>query len=201
MEFTATMSLTYRYFLGDKRVSTAVRTKKGEFLQVFPTKELFPSESLWTEHWDLRFKKEIKTTLDQKTLPQTPMNPQDWTHSPQLFFTAPPGTYYVGDLCYVLSNEVYKDIFGKMGDYQPGLYQKKESTDFFLTTQIWDHTYTDAKGKEFVSDSGTLGITPVSMVSKKTTAGHFYTFSDPVQCIFKPGRLTLLSGYDEIEIL
>ena len=49
---------THRVFYDNKRLSTAVVTKKGDFLQVFPTKQVFESETHWKKHWqDEIFKK------------------------------------------------------------------------------------------------------------------------------------------------
>ncbi len=42
---------THRVFYDNKRLSTAVVTKKGDFLQVFPSKQVFESETHWKKHW------------------------------------------------------------------------------------------------------------------------------------------------------
>jgi hypothetical protein len=51
---------THRVFYDNKRLSTAVVTKKGEFLQVFPTKQVFESETHWKKHWQDEIIKNIR---------------------------------------------------------------------------------------------------------------------------------------------
>ena len=45
------MSQTLRLFVNDKRISTAVLTKKGTLLQVYPEKKSFPTEEGWRNSW------------------------------------------------------------------------------------------------------------------------------------------------------
>jgi hypothetical protein len=51
---------THRVFYDNKRLSTAVITKKGEFLQVHPTKQVFESETHWKKHWQDEILKNIR---------------------------------------------------------------------------------------------------------------------------------------------
>lgn len=200
------MSLTYRFFVGDKRLSTAVVTKKGEFLQVFPEKTPFYSESAWRQHWIHFNTCRVETTLpktskkEEKT--REVVKKEDWTFSSALTFTAPAGSYYIGDLCYVLSDEIYDTVFRDVGGYDPGLYQKKNSTDFFLVdgTAYGDGLYKSTDLKSFAVDAGIIGIVPMSLVSQKGAGGHFYTFKEPVQCTFRGGKFSFLSEYHEIVI-
>lgn len=200
----ANMSLTYRFFLGDKRLSTAVMTKKGEFLQVYPNKFVYSSESAWRDEWMRSEKPRVETTLveSKKALPEPAVMKEDWTVSSDLSFTAPPGTYYIGDLCYALSDKIYDDIFGGLGGYDPGLYKKKDSSDFFLVdgTAYGDGCYQSSDGKEFGVDAGIIGIVPLSLVATKGAGGHFYTFKEAVKCKFGGGYFRFISGYDEVII-
>lgn len=54
------MSTTHRVFYDNKRLSTAVVTKKGVFLQVYPTKQNFDSEAAWKKHWQEEILKGIR---------------------------------------------------------------------------------------------------------------------------------------------
>jgi hypothetical protein len=200
------MSLSYRFFVGKKRISTAVTTKKGDFLQVYPEKKTFLSESAWREHWSYFNKARVESTLtlspkdDKKTVEV--VKEDDWTFSSSKHFTAPPGTYYIGDLCYVLSDNVYDTIFGGLGGYDAGLYTKKNSNDFFLvaSTTYGDGLYTSSDQKQFAVDAGIIGIAPMSLVSKNDGGGQFYTFDKPVKCKFRGGRFSFTSGHNEIVI-
>lgn len=51
---------THRVFYENKRLSTAVVTKKGVFLQVYPTREGFESEAHWKKYWHDEITKKIR---------------------------------------------------------------------------------------------------------------------------------------------
>ena len=200
------MSLTYRFYVGDKRLSTAVVMKNGEFLQVYPEKKNFYTEAAWRQHWIYFNKPRVETSLPKvskkKAKEQQAVKKEHWTFSSALTFTAPPGTYYIGDLCYALSDELYDGVFRDVGGYDPGLYQKKDSTDFFLVdgTAYGDGLYKSTDLKDFAVDAGIIGIVPISLVSESGNGGHFYTFKEPVKCTFGGGKFSFLSEYHEIVI-
>jgi hypothetical protein len=64
---------THRVFYENKRLSTAVVTKKG-FLQVYPTKQSFESEEAWKKHWYAEITKNIRFE-EQKPLPKPVVTP------------------------------------------------------------------------------------------------------------------------------
>lgn len=210
---TAKMSsLTTRFFANNNRVSTAVLTRKGEFFQVYPVKKFFPSENEWRSYWQQNTT--VATRVEVETRPpraspakaakpkkQVKANVKDWMMRPVTKFTAPPGKYYIGDLCYALSDDIYDRIFGLYG-YESGLYSHNNGKDFFLVdgTAYGDGCYPSSDGKEFAVDAGIIGICPASLAGKGGDGGHFYTFDSEVRCSFKSGRFTFDSGYNTLVI-
>ena len=83
-------------------------------------------------------------------------------------FTMPPGTYYVGDLCYVLGDKAHGELCkmcfpGSEGKFTPGIEGKHVLSDG-RTVVSWkcpygDGAYEDQNGRFYMVDSGWLGIT------------------------------------------
>jgi hypothetical protein len=198
------MSQTLRLFVNDKRISTAVLTKKGQFLQVFPTKKTFPSEISWRQSWDAQTHPHIRiesVEVPAQAPKKNPVTKENWTYKETYRFTAPAGEYYIGDLCYVLSDEIYDKVFGGEG-YEPGLYTQKGTNNFFLVdgTAYGDGMYFSSDQREFGVDAGIIGITPVNCMAKNDGGGQIYTFKDPVECRFKNGLFSFTSGSKRITI-
>jgi len=91
-----------------------------------------------------------------------------------------PGQYYLGDICYVLKDDIYKDIWGKQYKYEEGCFeasvQKKhltvcqeeltvlEKESFAVASTAWgDGEYQDGQGRKYGVDAGVIGIVPFSM--------------------------------------
>jgi len=70
--------------------------------------------------------------------------------------------YYVGDLCYVLDDTTYEDLFGQVqGDslVTGKFVTVKDGRKFFLgSTAYGDGGYLGSDGQEYCVDSGTIGI-------------------------------------------
>lgn len=178
-------------------MATAVYTKKGEFLQVYPTKKFFDSEMAWKAHWEV-LSEPKSTVVEDKTKPSVKrLQQDDWTHTNALKFTCPAGEYYIGDLCYVLNDDVYDLIFGGLGGYDSGLYKENGSDRFFLVdnTAYGDGLYHGNDGKEFGVDAGIIGICPKSLCKKDGHGGQFYSFQEPVKCRFGSGKFEFRSGF------
>jgi hypothetical protein len=124
--------------------------------------------------------------------------PSQWSFTPlcSLNFplTLPPGTYYIGDLCYALDDKVYDKIFGDVGGYANGMYQKSLQ-EFFLvdSTAIGDGEYQGTDGKQYAVDAGIIGITPISCMLKSGDGGHVHTFHHKVSVDFKDGVFEFFS--------
>ena len=118
------MSSTIRLFINDNRISTAVKTKSGSLLQVYPAKKQFADEVQWQAYWAETTKPKIILRFGDGTersapapAPPKPVEPKaklsDWTFTKSTKFntTLPAGRYYIGDLCYVLGDNIYDNIF------------------------------------------------------------------------------------------
>jgi hypothetical protein len=192
------MSQALRIFVNDKRISTAVIMKNGDFLQVYPEKKTFANEGSWLNSWNhMRYPKVLVESEGSKAPPHSKVSvsSKNWSYKETYRYTAPPGQYYIGDLCYVLSDEIYHKVFG-VETYEPGLYIQKDTTNFFLVdcTAYGDGCYMGSDQREFCVDAGIIGITPVSCMAKNDGGGQIYTFKDPVECRFKDGRFSFISG-------
>jgi hypothetical protein len=212
------MSNTLRFFVNDKRVSTAVHVKDGSVLQVYPGKRQFANESDWQTFWTENSRVSIRVEglsappappstppssfPTRKQKPSAPVKESDWTHRECSTFTAPPGKYYIGDLCYVLDDPVYDTIFGGLGGYDSGLYQEKGTDRFFFVerTAYGDGLYYDSEGRDYGVDAGIIGICPASLMAKNDGGGQMHEFTEPVLCKFKGGVFKFTSGFNEVSI-
>lgn len=219
---TTKMSNTLRFFVNDKRISTAVRVKEGYVLQVYPMKRRFADEGDWQKWWTENSQPTLRVEglcapapapaaptvptdasfSPRRRKPTTPVKESDWVHRECSKFTAPAGKYYIGDLCYVLGDAIYETIFGGLGGYDSGLYQEKDTTRFFFVdgTAYGDGLYYDSNGDEYGVDAGIIGICPASLMDKNDGGGQIREFTDPVTCKFKGGVFKFTSGSTTITI-
>lgn len=198
------MSQTLRLCVNEKRISTLVITKNGDFLQVYPTKKFFASEAYWRDSWRHLTHPSVSIKVDTSLkLPEKPseVSNENWTYKEKFSYLAPPGQYYIGDLYYVLDDKLYDKVFGATA-YEGGFYQQKDTNNFFLvdTTAHGDGCFVGSDMREFCVDAGIIGITPVSCMAKNDGGGHIYTFKHPVECSFKNGRFSFRWGYNELVI-
>lgn len=114
------------------------------------------------------------------------------------------GTYYVGDLCYVLHAEWY-EVCGHIcagfgtgdGDFtlKPGEFTLKSGVKFACySTMYGDGTY-EGNGHEFGVDSGTLGCVLLSDIDLKNvdnyvTQGAVFKFSNDFNTFANDGVIT-----------
>lgn len=219
------MSSTLRLFVNDNRISTAVTIKSGGLLQVYPVKMNFTNEAQWRTHWENELKPKITIKAEEpKPTPavDAPKKPSwqarlglgkhapkkaslsDWTFksSPgSIACTLPAGDYYIGDLCYVLGDDIYDNIFGGFG-YESGVYTEKATGRSFVVdgTAYGDGVYPSSDGKKFMVDAGIIGICPTSLMAKNDGGGHIYKFKDEVKCHFANGRYIFNSGPSQLVI-
>lgn len=265
-----------RFFVNNKRVSTAVPLNDGTILQVYPEKKKYLNETAWRASWEnsslskpsIRVEQEDASVRNVKknwicpacskgpgndhrmcictafnysvinweiacgirkdpvsTSPTVPRAPpatpsvspspvlnvktpnetgypvNDWLYYNVKKFTCPPGKYYIGDLCYVLNDKIYDTIYGGRG-YEDGLYMKKYSNDFFFVagTAYGDGSYRGSDGKSFGVDAGIIGICPASCMDHDDGGGHTYTFLESVECKFRGGVFSFISGFNHLTI-
>ena len=121
----------------------------------------------------------------------------DWNIELAKHFTlqVPAGDYYIGDICYALSDAMYDDVFGGTL-YTPGIYQEKRSGRLFAVaaTSFGDGEFRGSDGKRFSVDAGVIGIVSKALVSKDGNGGHFYNFPNAVTCTFGYGTFEFSDG-------
>ena len=282
-----------RVFFDNKRLSTGVPYKTS-WLQVYPTKQIFPSEAEWRTHWTrkmmdlLRFEveaaiptnvvanplnvlpktntvvtKPVSTvivlpptnTVNTTPAPVVPSISQapksaaksshpwfcsycklppgndhrmcvckakysvgmweaqrlfpnlietagqatskdKWTTNKKLKATLPKGSYYIGDLCYALSDDIYDKVFGG-ADYESGTYTCDKGSFMVDNTAYGDGAYMGNDGLEYCVDAGIIGIASVNICDKEKFdamgdigGGKVYTFNSDVSCKFGRGIFT-----------
>lgn len=136
--------------------------------------------------------------------PPAPVAPttKDWSFRKELTYTAPAGTYYIGDLCYALYENIYDNVYGGRG-YESGFYSKGPS--FFMVdgTAYGDGDYEGSDGYHYMVDAGIIGICSADLIdpnNRPVSGGKIHTFTEPVTIRFKGGMFYFTSGYTHLEI-
>lgn len=88
----------------------------------------------------------------------------------------PEGKYYVGDLCYVMSDKDWAEVCSLTFPYGEGPNRHKQVEGMFVLssgaticiygTAYGDGVYADQHGREYYVDSGTLGCVSTSVLDK-----------------------------------
>jgi hypothetical protein len=103
-------------------------------------------------------------------------------------FTLPAGTYYIGDLCYAMPDEIYHDIWDDKFNFNDGCYKRAaagpEDMDVYFAMRGTggDGEMIGSDGKRFMIDAGHIGIASVSICTKADKPDTIYTFTKDVQC-------------------
>ncbi len=111
-----------------------------------------------------------------------------WTYAYKKFHTFPPGTYYIGDLCYPMGKTDTYDMWVRKYAAEDGLYLKNATTGFLVFSFGSDGDYPGSDGHTYVIDSGSLGIASVDLFDMETfkknygpdLPGTIHTFTEPV---------------------
>lgn len=111
--------------------------------------------------------------------------------------TMPKGTYYIGDLCYVMNddkwqslvNEIYKD--GDEG--RQGEITMPFGTVVIYDTYYGDGEYEDQYFNKYSVDSGSIGLISVDLIDKESDTindlGMIVTFDHDFTCMVNEGVL------------
>lgn len=91
--------------------------------------------------------------------------------------TMPAGSYYIGDLCYVITGDKWDEVCSLMfeSDHngRDGEYTLADGTRFaILGTAHGDGEYLDGSGHQYPVDSGTIGCVLAEKVNDKLSGGH-----------------------------
>lgn len=93
----------------------------------------------------------------------------------------PAGTYYVGDLCYILDNE-WDEVCRltiQGNDCLEGEFVLRDGRKFAMYGTAWgDGEYLDQLGRSYAVDSGTLGCVQVPEGTKAPWGGQLHVFEN-----------------------
>ena len=83
--------------------------------------------------------------------------------------------FYVGDICYALSEIIYHDVWGG-ANYADGIYEEPETGLSFAVarTAYGDGTYYDDGGHSYPVDAGCIGIVPLELCERGTGGGQVF---------------------------
>ena len=81
--------------------------------------------------------------------------------------TSPSGKFYVGDPCYVLSDDIYYGIWDDKYNFEDGIIDCGNGLSFLVHgTAYGDGSYQGTNGTEYGVDSGTLAVIPMDLIAK-----------------------------------
>ena len=121
--------------------------------------------------------------------------------------------FYVGDLCYGLSDENYDKLWGDNG-YEDGIFKDPETGLSFAVagTKYGDGEYYDNEGNAYGVDAGNISVIPYELADQNNSALNCMTFFDGEgECevgfkdgvfdiTFKSGKtIHIDTGYEEDE--
>jgi len=114
-------------------------------------------------------------------------------------YVLPAGTYYIGDICYVLADELYENVFGGTG-YECGHYTSDQGQFLVDGTYAGDGSYRGSDGFEYAVDAGIIGIVSQTLLSKETDGGKIYEFATDVRVSMQNGIFIFESDEVSLEI-
>lgn len=101
----------------------------------------------------------------------------------------PKGTYYIGDLCYILNDE-WDEVCEAQSPEEPT--KLKDGRIFAMYGTAWgDGVYEDKEGREYWVDSGTIGCVKVKRGQKPIKGGQLIKFTEPFSVSSKNGAITI----------
>ena len=136
--------------------------------------------------------------------------------------TNAPTAYYVGDLCYVMTDEWEEMVDLHDFDNETRSYQLADGRNYFMySTMYGDGQYNDLDGNPYSVDSGTLGAIKVADIKNldalnaalESGLGHVHTFAYTLSgddCDYFEGKISIASvlidtddleeGYEDEEV-
>ena len=104
--------------------------------------------------------------------------------------------FYIGDLCYALSDKIYDEVWGCTG-YADGVYTDHGSGFSFAVAQTayGDGSYRDDKSREYDVDAGNISLLAAEL-AESTDGGHYFEGAGEATFIAESGifKITLPSG-------
>jgi len=113
--------------------------------------------------------------------------------------------FYVGDPCYVLSDEIYHHFWGAVCHWEDGIHSVPVTGEQFAVcgTAYGDGEFFDEYGRAYGVDSGTLSIIPLELVEDISNAkdcGYVTEKPGSVDICCYNGLFTVNFGYEKFTI-
>lgn len=96
--------------------------------------------------------------------------------------------FYIGDICYVLSDEVYHDVWGNQNSYQDGRIQVGSYAFSVDRTAYGNGYYLDNNGKEYSVDAGVIGCVPFELIDMDKLHENYDLGANPIDILNDFGR-------------
>lgn len=82
--------------------------------------------------------------------------------------------FYIGDVCAVLDDGIYTNIWGRIGGYLDGEYRVDNGLRFAVgSTANGSGVYMDDNGNIYAVGSGVIGLIPLELVTDWETAAAY----------------------------
>ena len=112
--------------------------------------------------------------------------------------------FYVGDLCFALSEEVYNKVWGDTYGFEDGAYiDPATGLEFAMVgTAGGDGCYRGADGQDYPVDAGIIGVCALELVQKpvKNLGRLVYGYSGQITLTYKSGSIIVDCGDHNITI-
>ena len=95
--------------------------------------------------------------------------------------------FYIGDICYVLSDEMYFGVWDKLHGFDDGCFEIPGTGYSFAvgSTAYGDGVYVDDKGNEYGVDAGVIGIVPLELCKDERYSYFGSVFETPGEARFE----------------
>lgn len=107
--------------------------------------------------------------------------------------------FYVGDICYVLSDDIYTNFWGKKHKYADGVFEIDGFSFAVDSTAYGDGVYFDNACHKYPVDAGVIGLVPLELIGKEDGLQFGTVFDVPGEAEFKCKDgvfdITLPDGY------
>lgn len=125
---------------------TLTEARQEEILSKLPKKKMKESEEVYQEPGQ-------EQQLNEETVGEK--------------ITSPSGKFWIGDPCYVLSDDIYYGIWDDKYNFEDGIIDCGNGLSFLVHgTAYGDGSYQGTNGAEYGVDSGTLAVIPMDLVAK-----------------------------------
>ena len=108
--------------------------------------------------------------------------------------------FYLGDICYVLAEDLYQDVWGDQNGFDDGAFQDPETglRVAVAGTAYGDGEYPGSDGTSFPVDAGVIGLVPLELAKKEGGLEDGKVFRTPGTACFEAEdgkfRVTLPNG-------